>query len=639
MAQNTIVHRDIPRYTRADFTALRAWLNRLGLTQIAERYYTEDEREALGLDAAPGLEARLALMRDHLIARAVAVNPLLAEGLRNARSSERWSKVAMDYLFQAAEFISAQPQPGDALAAWFKPRLARNFSAEGIRTLAELLALIERHGPGWWRPLPRIGEGKAAAILRWLRAQEATLGPLAHPDTREPAPVDGRFAPITLRPQAPILVPLEAIVLPSELDGSRGLNRAPRFSLIQAANDLEAIHAYLVKFRDRGLTFRAYRKELERLLLWSIYTLQKPLSSLMVEDCEAYKVFLADPPETWCGPKKVRWSALWRPFEGPLAPTSRHYAVTVIQTFFRWLIDVRYLAGNPWVGVSRPTLDAPVAPMQIDKALPEKTWRALSAEGGYLDQAIGHAPAPVKGQLRLARAAILLVGTAGVRRAEAAGAQRSCLRPIDSNPLGLWELQVLGKRRKWRTVFLDARTVGALRDHWQDRGEDFSARTDALLLSPLVIPNTAPAFRKHMRDGDEAAGGRGGRGGRGGGDDDGEGHGGRGGGGSAGGAEGNGSGVVGRGFAPDALGRLITRSLRWIADCPAIAISAFERELLRTRGVHDLRHTFGTVAAGQGLPLDVLQRVMGHASLQTTSIYVRAERRRSIEEMSKFFGG
>lgn len=604
MAQNAIVHRDIPRYTRADFTALRAWLNRIDTHRIAQLYYTEDELEHLGLDDPADLSDRLAVMRDHLMARAVAVNPLLAEGLRNAKSSERWSKVAMAYLFRAAEFESSKPQATDAVGAWFKPRIARCVGQEGIRTLADLLSLIERHGPGWWRPIPRIGEGKAAAIVRWLTAHEETLGKVAFTGTREPVPVagpDGKFAPVTLRPDHPILVPLEAMRLPSELDGSRGLNRAPLFSLIHAGNDLEAIHAYLVKFRDKALTHRAYRKELERLLLWSIYTLRKPLSSLMVDDCEAYKDFLAEPPDEWTGPKKPRWSALWRPFEGPLAPQSRQYAFTVIKAFFKWLIDVRYLAGNPWVAVGAPAVDVPLTPMQIDKALPQACWSALSGEGGYLDQAIVDSEPRLKTQLRLARAAVLLIGTAGLRRAEAATSQRGKLVRIASSKVGLWELQVLGKRQKWRTVFIDERTVEALRDHWQDRGEDFE-RGKGFLLSPLVIPKTDPAFEKHMRDAD-------------------------------------GDGIVGRGFAVDALGRLITRSLKWIADSPTIAISEFERALLRTRGVHDLRHTFGTVAAGKGLPLDVLQRVMGHASLQTTSIYVQAERKRSIEEMSKFFGG
>ena len=35
MAQNTQIERSVPRYTRADFAALRAWLNKLPLARIA----------------------------------------------------------------------------------------------------------------------------------------------------------------------------------------------------------------------------------------------------------------------------------------------------------------------------------------------------------------------------------------------------------------------------------------------------------------------------------------------------------------------------------------------------------------------------------------------------------------------------
>jgi site-specific recombinase XerD len=39
------------------------------------------------------------------------------------------------------------------------------------------------------------------------------------------------------------------------------------------------------------------------------------------------------------------------------------------------------------------------------------------------------------------------------------------------------------------------------------------------------------------------------------------------------------------------------------------------------------------------VPLDVLQKVLGHASLQTTTIYVQAEKKRSIDELGEFFRG
>lgn len=42
-------------------------------------------------------------------------------------------------------------------------------------------------------------------------------------------------------------------------------------------------------------TQRAYLKEAERFLLWAIVQHKKSLSSMTLEDCEAYRSFLADP--------------------------------------------------------------------------------------------------------------------------------------------------------------------------------------------------------------------------------------------------------------------------------------------------------------------------------------------------------
>jgi len=592
MAQNTCIAHDIPRYTRADFTALRASLNKLSIVFIAQNYYTEEDLELLGCTKPADLQDRLDLMRDHLVERASVANPHIAEGLRNARKSAKWSQVALKYLFLAAEFESSQPQRQDALTAWLKPRVSRHLRDEGIRTLEDLLTLIEARGPTWWRPIPRLGQGKAGALLRWLQTHEKTLGSLTVTGTQQ-APVAGELVPITLRASNPILVPLEGMRLPRELDGHQGLNRAANFSLIQAHNDLEAVESYLVKFRAQEKTRRAYRRELERLLLWSIYKRQKPLSSLLVEDCEIFKDFLATPDPTWCGPKASRWSVRWKPFEGSLSPKSQLYAITVIRAFFGWLVNVRYLGGNPWVAIGNPVTEVALHPMQIDKALPEVLWSALADSGGYLDQAILNAEARKKGQLRLAKAALLLIGHSGMRREEAATARRENLKKIQSH--NLYELSVLGKRSKWRTVFLPSEAVQALEAHWRDRGDD--REKNGFILSPLMIPPTDQALRKHLVADDNEA----------------------------------------KGFSVDGLGRLITRSLKQVADDYKIAMTEIEREILATRGVHAFRHTFGTLSVAQGLPLDVLQRVLGHASLQTTSIYVQAERQRSIEEIVLLF--
>jgi hypothetical protein len=68
----------------------------------------------------------------------------------------------------------------------------------------------------------------------------------------------------------------------------------------------ESFAAWLTTKHDpngtgKTATHRAYRKEAERLLLWTILEQRKPLSSLTVEDANAFKWFLVAPPERWCG--------------------------------------------------------------------------------------------------------------------------------------------------------------------------------------------------------------------------------------------------------------------------------------------------------------------------------------------------
>lgn len=111
---------------------------------------------------------------------------------------------------------------------------------------------------------------------------------------------------------------------------------------------------------------------------------QSALSSLTVEDCKAYKDFLQAPLPAFTGPKRPRTRGRWRPFapEG-LSADSQAYAVRVLRAAFGWLVDVRYLAGNPWSAVHESATMTRELAVQVHRALPAKLWaqvrRALDA--------------------------------------------------------------------------------------------------------------------------------------------------------------------------------------------------------------------------------------------------------------------
>ena len=82
---------------------------------------------------------------------------------------------------------------------------------------------------------------------------------------------------------------------------------------------------------------------------------------------------------------------------------------------------------------------------------------------------------------------------------------------------------------------------------------------------------------------------------------------------------------------------MIKTAFKRIANWDEFDLTYAERECLANASPHALRHTFGTNAIAGDVPLDVVQRILGHASLQTTTIYVQAEKKRSIDELTKFF--
>lgn len=178
------------------------------------------------------------------------------------------------------------------------------------------------------------------------------------------------------------IAPLEELRLPVALDGSCGANRARGVkSQIAAQNDIDAIKAWLARFADTRTTLDSYRKEAERLLLWSVTELGKPLSALTHEDLLVYQRFLGDPQpaKRWvmkAGRKWGRTDPEWRPFAGPLSATSQRQAIVILNTLFSWLVNAGYLAGNP-LSLSRQRQRK--AKPRVTRLLDDELWTEVKA--------------------------------------------------------------------------------------------------------------------------------------------------------------------------------------------------------------------------------------------------------------------
>jgi integrase len=572
-----------PAITRSDFAALRAWIQGIAPDQVAARYLVHAWEDEAAPDAR--LVARyLAAMHEalRLRARQHGRDDLAAALASLDRGSNRSVDRAVAAITQIERLGTPCPAPHQAVSMWFAPALAGRLRQAGLGTIDALVRHCNRHGRTWWRQVPRVGAKAAGAIGQWLRTHGGALvaagGQTVAPYvTGEAAPV----APAPLAPRASFVPPFERMAIAHGLDGAAGVNRGDGSPALAASNDYEAVNAWLSLRPPGSETRRAYRKEAERFMAWAIVERGKPLSSLLVEDCIAYRDWLADPQpaERWCGPMAARFCPLWRPFTGPLSDRSRDYAVTVLRSLCEWLTRLRYLAVNPWDGV--PAVQTHAPPMRIDKALSVEAWSAFEA---WLRERAMQEDAS---DARTAHTAILTLRDTGLRRAELCAADRAAAVPAPGLHAAVWgELHVLGKGGKLRAVPLSEAAVEALRAHWRDRGEDFDTATEGPLLRPVRRPSTPRAIA---------------------------------------------AATAGRGFSPSGLHALISRAAQAYA-----AARPNEVGVGRLRA-HGLRHTFGVQGTEAGVPADVLQAIFGHASPATTGIYNKAPRDRKLREAAKLF--
>ncbi|CAG9166092.1 Tyrosine recombinase XerC [Cupriavidus pampae] len=589
------------------FAFYRGVLEGVDLARLADRY----------LDT--GLDLRVARSTIDWIAeelargvRRLATRPAgngeeggaVAAGDHRTRAPRRWRESAWHALFhppagesaaarqarrkrqvrtleELQPLLAARPAPGDAVGGWFTPAIARRLIAAGWTTLAALQAGITEGGARWYQRVDRIGAHTARRIEAWLAEFATELGaiPLAALVPRRSATAAQLSS---LRPPAAMVAPLESLLLPPALDGRHGHNRAAAGSeqRIAAQNDLMAIHAWLgVHLPIGGHTWRAYRTQAERFLLWAVFARSKALSDLTVEDCSAYVAFLADPQPAaqWVGPRGTpRYRFDWRPFEGPLSPGSVQQAFAILKSLCAWLVSAQYLRYNPFSLLPKPKA-AGQGRMKVARSFTDAQWQFLRSFAAGLPADDARTPR-MQFLLRFAYAT-------GLRISEQAQVTVGDLRQQDlaADQRGVWTLSFVGKGTRAREVHVPAPVIESLRDYLAARGlvPEFERLHPE---TPLVgrVKNDGAAGRLSVSQLD----------------------------------------AIWKGFFAQAAAVLETED-------PAAAAR------LTQASAHWLRHTFGSHAIARGVALDVVQHQLGHASLATTSVYVHAEDARRARELDQ----
>lgn len=322
-----------------------------------------------------------------------------------------------------------EPRPDDAVGAWLDERLAARLAQAGLARLGDLKQRIQTRGYHWHRDVERVGPAAAQRLAQWWQEHARTLGALPAwalvPPRRldrlslmrravvparltQPTPPGGAhgLAPTGHSaglPAHPVpLERLERLRVPPDLTGANGRFRAaPEHLRIAAADDLQALQAWLALRRPGSATWRAYRKEAERLTLWAVWIAGKPVSSLEAADLHAYAAFLAAPAAAWSAPRGTpRWHDDWRPFEGPLAERSRTMALGIVRGLFAWWQAQGYLAVNSWT-VAEASLPAATGTAGVEVT---DVLRASASITQTRASVVTNAPEPRAALRRLPRA-------------------------------------------------------------------------------------------------------------------------------------------------------------------------------------------------------------------------------------------
>lgn len=236
-----------------------------------------------------------------------------------------------------------------------------------------------------------------------------------------------------------------SILKPDGLDTSGG-STARRNSLIQATDDRQASSCFLNEYQDSPHTYRAYKREVVRLLMWAEAIARKPFAAFAREDVDDYFAFVANPPTDWISTgRHAIGSPEWRPFRGPLRGNSYRHVKLVCDAFFAYLVEAHYLDANPFSLARKRTRevagDEPIVAPSVRRH--QLSNEALQQASDWIEMLPGDRPSH-RCRKRRYRAILSLFLFTGGRLSEIAAANTQNM--IQAR--GRWTLWVIGKGGK-----------------------------------------------------------------------------------------------------------------------------------------------------------------------------------------------
>ncbi|AVO43534.1 site-specific integrase [Simplicispira suum] len=411
------------------------------------------------------LELYLAEYPPNAIAQSGAIDPSRSDilpardgiGLQRSDSCSVRTETLLHVIEWLDRNLGVRPEREHLIGQWIRLSKAQReaMNRAGVISLGNLADWISLQGPKWFDRFPRYGTARARALELWLLKWD--LKPAQ--GLREIGS-QGAIVPASQSR----LVPIKARPWPDDLRGENGRFRGQGPNSFDAHDDVEAVQKWFDLIREKSkATQIAYRRAIERLVWWALHEKRVPLSSLSTPDLLEFKAFLRDPPAHWVQPERGKGGTGgqdWRPLKGPLNDKSMNLTFAAVGAMFSSWKEKNYITSNPAFGMAGPkrediTLDVMRSFTDHDLAVIGETFAKLE-------------DSPAKRRL----AAILrLLETTGLRREELETATWAAMERarIDGATSEEWLLDVMGKGKRKRKVPITEAVREALEIHRQDR--------------------------------------------------------------------------------------------------------------------------------------------------------------------------
>jgi integrase/recombinase XerD len=476
------VELDEDEYTPALAKATVAWIRETTIAACMSAGHPElvglfrRDPELVKVSALPSLDDFIAEFMDGDAFSESEMLELYKERYGINRSAERRSRLqarlrqAFDLLAKA---VYRAPKATDLIGQWLAPNLVEHLHAVGMRTLADVRTALNKRKTARWDEVPGIGEKWASRLTRWMDEHVIVVKPesgffLISGATTEPtSPFAGLGLSRTQRSDGLVEV-LSALPSHTTQNLAAWSPYPASNNRLGANNDADAVELWIgAKAPDNANTRRSYRRAAERLLLWCQLERGNSFAQMRAEDCIHYRAWLSDlgrktpeewsqagwklPAEQWLGRRGIsRDSVDWRPFEGTLAKTSVAQDLTILRSLFNFLQEGRVVDGNPWLLMGKANFSAPFGARdnQFTSRSLTVNQRDYLLSGLDLDDEID-------ARLYL----ILWLGFGcGLRSSEMLGLTFSSLKITPER----WALDVFGKGDKLRSVPLSSPVKNAL---------------------------------------------------------------------------------------------------------------------------------------------------------------------------------